>query len=66
MATRFQNRPISLGQEPEFERYVSTIAGNFSERRDSIPADNPSPVSGGGIGSLIMVTICLLGLMGTP
>ncbi len=65
MNEKLSHRPISMGQEPEFERYVSSIAGGFSAGRDRISQHKPSPTRS-GVGSAVMATICLLGLVSAP
>ena len=65
MNEKLSHRPISMGQEPEFERYVSSIAGGFSIGQDRISPHKPSSAHR-GIGSIVMATICLLGLVSAP
>lgn len=65
MNEKLSHRPISMGQEPEFERYVSSIAGSFSAGRDRIGQHKPSSAHS-GIGSAVIATICLLGLVSAP
>ena len=64
MNARVSHRPVSLGQEPEFERYVSSVAGVFADGRDRVPSYTPS--SSAGKGWLMVAVIGLLGLVGAP